>query len=263
MLLHHQRVGRRAGISHRRLGPNELNYGTTLGRPSCAGGLLAPDCVFDFDGLIARLRRQLRSLNAHVVSGANVTKLIRRHGRVIAVEYQSKGRISVLECSHCIVAMGAWSLPLLGRARIKLPVSLLNCTVLTFQGRLVPHITAWLDAGKPGRGITLVPYGQETYVCDNRYQGISVSKALNNPMPSARMVTALLRDLRSAFPDHSAALQPKIHGCIKVEELGPEGQRDPSPKVYREPAGVGGLTVVFPGKASLLISPTCGLMIVT
>lgn len=75
------------------------------------GGLSIPtDHRVDPRGLVAALLRAIVMMGGDVRSGAKVTQIVARDGRVTGIAYEDRtGQLHQLSCSQAVLAAGAWS----------------------------------------------------------------------------------------------------------------------------------------------------------
>jgi glycerol-3-phosphate dehydrogenase len=213
---------------------------------------VAPDCSIDFAAFLAFLRAHL--VNTQVIVPAKVTRLLEdRQNNVCAVLYQHTGDEVLLKCRWCIVSAGAWTVELLQESfGISLPVKRFKSHIVTFEGRLVDKITAFLD----GTQITLVPIKSRTLVANARRVLAEDASAAHTPITSE--VTMIQEQLAQAFPRlRWSAVQTQLvdgHGCLKTEATERASQRNQHYALFDEQShGIGHLVVAFPGKASLML----------
>jgi len=236
-------------IPYARLGQEFPVPSSALGKPICTGGFAAFDGILDFPALIADLCAHAARRGARIVGGATVKRLLRDADAVTGVVYEKDGMQTRLDCRYCVVALGAWAPEALRTVGVSLPVSNWKSHVLTVEGELVERITAWLDEPK----VTLVPYQGHTLIADTRRTPAAHGF---DRAPIAGAADAILDDLALAFPSlRPSALKPmRVHACIKTEFNG-AGARNQEAAVFAEAHhGVRGLSVVFPGKASLMFA---------
>lgn len=240
--------------------PENANIGV-FGETSCIGGFATPDFALDYPAVIRNLRRQTKLLGAEVISGVSIERLTCNNAKIERVIYSDGTGTKELYCDHCVVAMGAWSSQILNTIGVHPPIRLYKSTVLTFDGELVPRITVWL--GDPlsdmphGCAMNMVPFKGKTLVADTRFTPVSSPDDL---APDKQSAEALISDLRKCFPNWDIP-EWQMHGCIKAEEyLGEDRPRTQNMAIYYEESnhrychGINGLTVAFPGKASLMFT---------
>jgi glycine/D-amino acid oxidase-like deaminating enzyme len=239
------------GIPFERLAPDTLPTDRVLGKPAYAGGFLTPDSVIDFLALLPDLCAQAERLGARIVTGATVKRLVRDSDEVTGVIYEKAGQETVLHCRHCIVALGGWAPEALHDMGVHLPVHRWKSHILTVEGELVERITVFLD----DPFMTLVPYKGRTLIADTR-RAPAADGDDRTPIPE--LVEALKADLAACFPSlrWRALNMLSVHACIKTEaDLSGMGLRNQDMVVFDAAFhGVRGLTVVFPGKASLMFA---------
>lgn len=236
----------RKGLIARRFSLRSGYREGSLGTTPWIGGFLTPDRVMDYPSLISHLLRVVTQMGGRLHAGSSVTDLIEENGEARGVRFQSpQGREERLSADQVVVTLGAWTNTFLARAGLHVPVSLVKSNVLAYPGELVPSITLWL-----GDQVTLVPYQGTTLIADHRWVDVEDPR---DRSPHAENVARLVDDLKRTFsqwPD----LPFQARGCIKTEEIvvGPY-PRNPNMAIFEASrVGMPGLTVAFPGKASLV-----------
>jgi len=220
-----------------------------FGRSCFVGGFRTPDCVIDFPSMIQDLRAEMRKSGVGIEASANVKQLIREGNRVTGVVVEKTSGETHIQCRHCVVAMGAWAPQLLKSIGLVPPVRLTKSNVLVLPDELVDRITVWIR-----HEVTIVPYRNRTLIADARFMPVDDPDDLAPHWPH---VDELVDDLSRCFPDWRLA-QKSAYGCLKTAEMSNTGIPNPNVAIYVDSGeqgychGVTGLTVVFPGKASLM-----------
>ncbi len=239
------------GITWRELAASEYDDIGDVGCTNAVGGFETPDCVIDFPNLIAYLRQEAQKHGAEVIGGATVRKLEidKHHNQIIGLRYETSDGAHEIECGHCIVAMGAWSLDLLENSGVKTPpIIRKKCVVLKYEGELVPSITVCLDIHKQDGNIadvTLVPFKEETLAAGTDW--FPYDRDIEDSD-----VEHLIEQLVQCFPK-LLDFQPTSYVCTKTEKHTAGGRPSLGITIYdKTDLGVGGLTLTLPGKASFM-----------
>ena len=216
---------------------------------NCTAGMRTPDCVINFAGLLRDLAVETERLGATLSLRAHIKELVRDGNTLTGVVVKQDGSESFLRCQHCVVALGGWGAELLRAIGVELPVRRWKSNIVTLEGELVPHITAWLDTPF----LTVVPFRGQTLIADTRR--VLVTSACD-VIPVESDVELLLQDAVANLPflrwsDFRVA---RVHAAIKTEfAVDLSGNQDLA--VFNESDhGVRGLTVALPGKASLMFA---------
>jgi hypothetical protein len=209
-----------------------------------------PDGVIDYPGLVRQALRRAVAAGARIVGGAVRASLVRDGARVTGVLVDGGGSASELIGSrHCVVAAGAWAPELLEPIGVAVPVERWRTHILVLPGELVPRLTVL--TGPPL--LVLVPFGDTTLAGDARrtHAGGGGDRAAD---PAS--VEGLRDDTAAAFAGRHAGAIARGHVVVGVKtEVPGHGSRAQDIALFGEAEhGVGGLTVAFPGKASLMVA---------
>lgn len=130
-----------------------------------------------------------------------------------------------------------------------LPLTLWKCVVLSYPLELVPCLTVVLDVRSGlATDTALVPFKGRTLVAESACE--EVTEITDLSIDSLR-VKQLRSELAKCFP-RIASMTPSAHVCFKLEHRSFALAPDVGSHIYHaDELGVGGLTVVLPGKASL------------
>ncbi len=216
------------------------------GAPAVA--VATPDRLIDYPAVVEDALGEAVAAGARVEANALRTRLVPDGDRIdVLVEGADGSRL--VRSRHCVVAAGGWTPELLGPVGVSVPVVRSKTHILTLPGELVPRLTVRLGPPLlvmvPFRGTTLV--GDERRVPATDGDDVSVDPDL---------AEALRGDAGSAFArvDRRTVRVARVGAAVKTEVAG-MGSRAQGMAVFDEDAlGVRGLTVVVPGKASLMFA---------
>lgn len=238
------------GVELEPLATYEFSRLGELGQTEAVGGFSTPDCVFDFPEMIRNLQYAAIQRDSTILTDTSAEELIIKDNRVVGVVCQRNGKREMLDCDHCVIAMGAWSAELLRRHGITLPLVLWKCIVLSYPLELVPCLTVVLDVRESWAPDTaLVPFKGTTLAAES--EGVEAAGP-NDKAIDPQRIERLRNELARCFPRISA-FEPTPYVCFKTEYRTSTGTPDVGWHVYTaEERGIEGLTVALPGKASLV-----------
>jgi glycine/D-amino acid oxidase-like deaminating enzyme len=199
------------------LEPTEYRRVGALGETRAVGGFGTPDCVIDFPAVAASLCREAVTRGAALLTGASVAGIDIGTSGAAVVRLDSG---EALPFDVCIVAMGAWSVPVLAGAGLHAPVVLRRCLVLHFDGEIVPALTVCLDVrsrDNNSRDASLTPFQGLTIGAEA--DGDEVSSPWETEIPTER-IESLIQDYERCFPRIREFPLRAQDVCFKLEERG-------------------------------------------